>query len=182
MKSKKSLLFAWVAVILVISSSLQVFATGKIDVTDLAGVTTISSTFTMTDGSDLGYVVSIPADLNLVYDSSTNEFRGSGVFYPKGVIASDKELLLGVEPATTWENTTYGISVEGLTSIDGISAKDVTINGTSYKLSYVVYTPEQVALGDTSPVTHTINVSVSRAKVPYNATYTGQVLFYVDLI
>ena len=172
------LLFAFLAIYLPVcaSGSTETSFTGE-----SGGTVQVSSSFTVPDSFFSGYVLAIPADLNLSYNSGSKVFSCSDTFFAKGSIPSNKKLIVGVEPEGTWNSTSYNQTVVGNIRIDSKDARAINLNGVDLNLSYAECSADEVARGSSNPVTHSIAVSVPQGGISYKTTYSNNIKFYVGL-
>lgn len=181
---KRFILASILALLMLISGSTVYASSVENSFTDDSGGTcTVPSSFTVPDYFFSGYVVVIPADLNLAYSSSQGAFICNDTFYAKGNISASKKLIVGVDPEGTWSSSSYNQNVSGTMKVDGNNARSVSLSGVSRSLSYAECSADEVSKGLTdSPILHSISVSVPQGSISYKTTYSNNIKFYVGLV
>lgn len=181
----KRLFLAFAVAMLVITSGSTAYASSienSFSEDEGGGTCTVPSSFTVPDYFFSGYVLVIPADLNLAYNETKGAFICEDTFYAKGKVSASKKLIVGVEPEGTWSSSSYNDNVSGSLKLDGNSAKSISLSGVSRNLSYVECSAEELSKGLTAnPVTHSILVSVPEDDISYKTTYSNNINFYVGL-
>ena len=95
---KKQLLASMMAVMMLAGSTIPAYAEGLSEEGDTSSAQT-NVTFTTTSSQLGGVIVSVPATLNLSYDSATQKFSSSDTVYAYGQLGSKLQLEIS-SPAT----------------------------------------------------------------------------------
>lgn len=149
--------------------------------------TTVSSEFTATDEELLGYktTVTIPANLNLTYDSNGSHYFVNTQLKTKGAIPADKDLVVTISKATYYPegNKSNGITADSysLVVIPNGNMMDTKIDaGDSWMCSW---TPDEVYNGTKNIDTKAkqLNISLPKSNVRYASKYTANFTFSIGV-
>lgn len=141
MKRKSVLAFLLTGVMLV-SGGISVFAADA----NVTGGTTTGSTPTsfVVDSSVLGgdLIVSVPADLTLIYDEDTGTFINDDVIIAKGGITADKKLEVKTPGTVTYVNgEDNAITIDGVVTFGNASGDDMVTEWSATELYANVKNP-----------------------------------------
>lgn len=149
--------------------------------------TTVSSEFTATDEELLGYktTVTIPANLNLTYDSNGSHYFVNTQLKTKGAIPADTDLVVTISKATYYPegNKSNGITADSysLVTIPNGNMMDTKIDaGDSWMCSW---TPDEVYNGTKNIDTKAkqLNISLPKSNVRYASKYTANFTFGIGV-
>ena len=143
----------------------SVYAT-DIDATNTSSGTTpayLSITNEVAQELGMGLTVSIPNEMNLIYDSNTSEFKTSAKVSAKGILGVDEKLKITTDTSVNYKN-------EDRESVTAAGTIQFGTNGVE------TYTADQAYESLSTLDERDISATVPKANIKYKGTYKALTL------
>ena len=148
----------------------SVYAT-DIDATNTSSGTTpayLSITNEVAQELGMGLTVSIPNEMNLIYDSNTSEFKTSAKVSAKGILGVDEKLKITTDTSVNYKN-------EDRESVIAAGTIQFGTNGVE------TYTADQAYESLTTLDERDISATVPKASIKYKGTYKANINFNIEV-
>lgn len=148
----------------------SVYAT-DIDATNTSSGTTpayLSITNEVAQELGMGLTVSIPNEMNLIYDSNTSEFKTSAKVSAKGILGVDEKLKITTDTSVNYKN-------EDRESVTAAGTIQFGTNGVE------TYTADQAYESLTTLDERDISATVPKTNIRYKGTYKANINFNIEV-
>lgn len=148
----------------------SVYAT-DIDATNTSSGTTpayLSITNEVAQELGMGLTVSIPNEMNLIYDSNTSEFKTSAKVSAKGILGVDEKLKITTDTSVNYKN-------EDRESVTAAGTIQFGTNGVE------TYTADQAYESLSTLDERDISATVPKTNIRYKGTYKANINFNIEV-